>query len=152
MFLRGLAACQAAIRSLTPTFPIAKMSSVQVPPIPGAKPFRIALVQLGGVSGDKQANLAHAREMILKAASGMGGPKADFVVLPASSHISKYTVDHLVDCHSIRSVSIRLTDTGTSLNTRKILTLTRILSMTFKVVRAKALGCFRARQKRLAFG
>ena len=92
MFARGLAAFNGTIRTLIPTFPTAKMSSsVRVPPVPGAKPFRIALVQLGGVSGDKQANLMHAREMILKAANGTGGPRPDFVVLPVSPHILIYS-------------------------------------------------------------
>jgi len=83
MFAPGLAAFHGTIRILIPAFQIAKMSSsVPVPSIPGAKPFRIALVQLGGISSDKQTNLLHAREMILKAANGMGGPRPSLVVLP----------------------------------------------------------------------
>lgn len=69
-------------------------TSVQVPPIPNAKPFRIALIQLGDVTGDKSANLRHAKDMILKAASGEGSPKPDFIVLPVSSlDLSRITFD-----------------------------------------------------------
>jgi len=56
----------------------AKMSSST----PSAKPFRVALIQLGGVTADKTKNLQHAREMILKAATGSGGTKPDLIVLP----------------------------------------------------------------------
>ncbi|KAF8321808.1 carbon-nitrogen hydrolase [Clavulina sp. PMI_390] len=57
-------------------------ASNTIPPIPGAKKFRIALVQLGQVGSDKAANLKHAREMILKAAAGDGSAKPDMIVLP----------------------------------------------------------------------
>ncbi|KAI0933748.1 hypothetical protein AcV5_005818 [Taiwanofungus camphoratus] len=50
------------------------------PPPPALKPFTLALIQLGQVGADKSANLAHARDMILKAASAH--PKPDLVVLP----------------------------------------------------------------------
>ena len=36
------------------------------------KPFRLALIQLGNLTGDKSHNLRHAREMILRAAGGEG--------------------------------------------------------------------------------
>lgn len=51
---------------------------------PTFKPFNLALVQLGGVGANKTENLKHAREMILKAASGDGGskPKPNLIVLP----------------------------------------------------------------------
>ncbi|KAH9914697.1 carbon-nitrogen hydrolase [Fomitopsis serialis] len=51
---------------------------------PEFKAFNLALIQLGQVGADKAANLKHAREMILKAASGSGGakPKPNVVVLP----------------------------------------------------------------------
>ncbi|KAI6028291.1 carbon-nitrogen hydrolase [Pisolithus orientalis] len=51
---------------------------------PSFKPFKLALIQLGGVGPDKSANLKHAREMILKAAEGDGsaGSKPSLVVLP----------------------------------------------------------------------
>ncbi|OCH95223.1 carbon-nitrogen hydrolase [Obba rivulosa] len=51
---------------------------------PTFKPFTLALVQLGQIGADKAANLKHAREMILKAASDEGGTRArpDVVVLP----------------------------------------------------------------------
>ncbi|KZW00301.1 putative nitrilase [Exidia glandulosa HHB12029] len=46
-----------------------------------AKPFRLALIQLGNVTANKTANLAHAREMILRAATE-SPKKPDLVVLP----------------------------------------------------------------------
>ncbi|KZT28635.1 carbon-nitrogen hydrolase [Neolentinus lepideus HHB14362 ss-1] len=49
---------------------------------PTFKPFRLALIQLGQVTSDKKSNLAHAREMIGKAASGEGAKKPDLIVLP----------------------------------------------------------------------
>ncbi|THH27621.1 hypothetical protein EUX98_g6562 [Antrodiella citrinella] len=50
---------------------------------PTFKPFTLALVQLGQIGGDKSANLKHAREMVLKAASASGhAKKPDLVVLP----------------------------------------------------------------------
>ncbi|KZT03441.1 carbon-nitrogen hydrolase [Laetiporus sulphureus 93-53] len=49
-------------------------------PPPAFKPFTLALVQLGQVGADKAANLKHARDMVLKAASAK--PKPDVVVLP----------------------------------------------------------------------
>lgn len=54
-----------------------------------ASPFRLALIQLGGTGKNKTANLAHAREMVLKAAKGVeGGEKAQLVVLPVRSLLS----------------------------------------------------------------
>lgn len=53
-----------------------KMSSVLSP----AKPFKLALVQLGNVTADKTKNLAHTREKILEAAKN----GANVVVLPVS--------------------------------------------------------------------
>jgi omega-amidase len=55
---------------------------------PTFKPFNLALIQLGGVTADKSANLKHAREMIMKAAGGEGAPdgaKPQLVVLPVRS-------------------------------------------------------------------
>lgn len=50
------------------------------------RPFTLAFVQLGQIGANKTDNLKHAREMILKAASGQGHhKKADLVVLPVSS-------------------------------------------------------------------
>ncbi|CED84183.1 carbon-nitrogen hydrolase [Phaffia rhodozyma] len=47
-----------------------------------ASPFRLSLIQLGGTGANKQANLAHAKEMVLKAAKAGGGIKNHLVVLP----------------------------------------------------------------------
>ncbi|KAJ3723514.1 carbon-nitrogen hydrolase [Lentinula guzmanii] len=52
------------------------MSKLVKPPT--FKPFKLALIQLGNISANKNDNLKHAREMILKAASG----KPDLIVLP----------------------------------------------------------------------
>jgi omega-amidase len=54
---------------------------------PTFKPFNLALIQLGGITDDKSANLSHAREMLLKAAHGEGvndRVKLDLIVLPVS--------------------------------------------------------------------
>lgn len=53
---------------------VKKMTSI----LSGASPFKLALVQLGGVGADKTKNLAHAREKILEAAKH----GANVVVLP----------------------------------------------------------------------
>ena len=46
--------------------------------------FNLALIQLGQIGSDKAKNLQHARDMVLKAASGESGkhPKPDLIVLP----------------------------------------------------------------------
>jgi len=47
------------------------------------RPFTLALIQLGQIGANKSDNLKHARDMILKAASGQGNTKKpDLVVLP----------------------------------------------------------------------
>ncbi|KAF8334032.1 putative nitrilase [Cantharellus anzutake] len=60
------------------------MSTAPVTPPLKAKPFRVALVQLGGITGDKSHNLKHAKDMILRAAAGLNsqGGKPGLVVLP----------------------------------------------------------------------
>jgi omega-amidase len=61
-------------------------STPEVKPVEG-RSFRIALVQLGGTTPDKRANLAHAKSKVLEAiAGGKGGKKPDLVVLPVSSN------------------------------------------------------------------
>ncbi|KAI0290498.1 carbon-nitrogen hydrolase [Russula brevipes] len=56
------------------------------PPAPTFKPFNLALIQLGQIGTDKEANLNHAREMIRRAANGegVGGAlgRPDLIVLP----------------------------------------------------------------------
>lgn len=51
----------------------------------------MALIQLGGITADKTANIAHAREMILKAAKPSidGGKPTDLIVLPVSICIGR---------------------------------------------------------------
>lgn len=61
------------------------MSTAPLVPLPvKAKPFRIALIQLGDITKDKSHNLKHARDMILETAVGEGsqGRKPHLVVLP----------------------------------------------------------------------
>jgi hypothetical protein len=53
-----------------------KMASV----LSTASPFKLALVQLGGIGAEKTKNLAHTREKILEAAKN----GANVVVLPVS--------------------------------------------------------------------
>ncbi|KAK1229058.1 Omega-amidase nit3 [Marasmius sp. AFHP31] len=48
---------------------------------PGLKPFNLALIQLGRIGSDKAANLKHAREMVIKAAT-TAAKKPDLIVLP----------------------------------------------------------------------
>ena len=45
-----------------------------------ARPFRLALVQLGSITANKAENLKHAREMVLKAAGAVSKPQ--LIVLP----------------------------------------------------------------------
>ncbi|KAF9519881.1 hypothetical protein BS47DRAFT_1312122 [Hydnum rufescens UP504] len=49
---------------------------------PASRAVRVALVQLGNVTADKSYNLQHARDMVLKAASGSAAGKPDLIVLP----------------------------------------------------------------------
>jgi len=60
---------------------------------PEFKPFSIALIQLGGVTGNKETNLQHAREMITKAAQGNGDKKPHMIVLPECFN-SPYGANH----------------------------------------------------------
>jgi hypothetical protein len=47
---------------------------------PAFKSFTLALIQLGKITSNKQDNLQHARDMILKAANNTKKP--DLIVLP----------------------------------------------------------------------
>jgi omega-amidase len=65
--------------------PIRLSRTMSTSTAPTFKPFNLALIQLGGVTDDKSANLSHAREMLLKAARGEGAKdrvKPDLIVLP----------------------------------------------------------------------
>jgi len=54
-----------------------------MPAPPAFRPFTLALIQLGQISANKSDNLNHARDMILKAAAGIGATKKpDVIVLP----------------------------------------------------------------------
>ncbi|KAH7889817.1 carbon-nitrogen hydrolase [Phlebopus sp. FC_14] len=52
--------------------------------VPPFKPFNLALIQLGGITGDKSSNLRHARDMIEKAArvGGTTDSRPSLIVLP----------------------------------------------------------------------
>jgi len=58
---------------------MATLSTSNAPPF---KPFRLALVQMGGVTSSKAENLAHAKELIARAASPGNGAKPGVIVLP----------------------------------------------------------------------
>jgi hypothetical protein len=69
-------------------FPLAAYSRMSssfpsTPPVYGTS-FRIALIQLGGVTDDKAANLIRAKAKIMEAVKGDGGAKVGMVVLPVS--------------------------------------------------------------------
>lgn len=61
---------------------MATLSASDAPPF---KPFRLALVQMGGVTSSKERNLAHAKELVARAASPGDGPKPGVIVLPVGS-------------------------------------------------------------------
>lgn len=63
------------------------MTSSNIPPF---KPFRLALIQLGGVGLSTKDNLHHASEMILKAVHTRDGPKPNLVVLPVRHFGRRY--------------------------------------------------------------
>ena len=48
--------------------------------LPSFKPFTLALIQLGSITANKHANLQHARDMVIIAASNEKKP--DLIVLP----------------------------------------------------------------------
>jgi hypothetical protein len=64
---------------------MATLSTSNAPPF---KPFRLALVQMGGVTSSKEENLAHAKELIARAASPGNGAKPGVIVLPVGSCLS----------------------------------------------------------------
>ncbi|PVF99131.1 putative nitrilase [Serendipita vermifera] len=49
---------------------------------PSPRPFRLALIQMGGVTSNKEQNLAHARQLILQAAKPQNGEKPGVITLP----------------------------------------------------------------------
>ena len=61
---------------------MATLSANNAPPF---KPFRLALVQMGGVTSSKEKNLVHAKELIARAASPGDGAKPGVIVLPVGS-------------------------------------------------------------------
>lgn len=79
----------------SPLAAYSKMSSSvpSAPPVQGTS-FRIALIQLGGVTDDKAANLIRAKAKIMEAVKGDGGAKIGMVVLPVSTLGSKFETCH----------------------------------------------------------
>lgn len=63
---------------------MATLSANNAPPF---KPFRLALVQMGGITSSKEMNLAHAKELIARAASPEQGAKPGVIVLPVGNHL-----------------------------------------------------------------
>ena len=63
----------------------AAMATLSASDAPPFKPFRLALVQMGGVTSSKEKNLAHAKELVARAASPGDGPKPGVIVLPVGS-------------------------------------------------------------------
>ncbi len=61
------------------------MATLSANDAPAFKPFRLALVQMGGATSSKEKNLAHARALIARAASPGDGPKPGVIVLPVGS-------------------------------------------------------------------
>ena len=60
-----------------------------VTPAAPFKAFTLALIQLGKIGSNKAENLHHAREMIIRAASGEGRSKRpDLIVLPVRLSLS----------------------------------------------------------------
>lgn len=58
---------------------------------PELKAFTLSMIQLGQITADKTANLAHAKEMIARAAKGEGSGaegKPDLIVLPVRTTAS----------------------------------------------------------------
>lgn len=104
---------------------LASMSTI--PPAPTFKPFNLALIQLGQVGADKNANLRHARDMIRRAANGEGAGivqgKPDLIVLPVSTLCAVHAIGHLQGvtvARHCRNASTRLMATCISHHTRRI--------------------------------
>ncbi|KAG8760747.1 hypothetical protein FRC14_002043 [Serendipita sp. 396] len=57
-------------------------STMSTTTAPQPRPFRLALIQMGGITTDKAKNLAHAKYLILKASKPEAGEKPGIVVLP----------------------------------------------------------------------
>lgn len=70
------------------------MSVPKAPPAVGSN-FRAALIQMGGITSDKTANLAQARELIRTAAKGDSPDKEKMIgmiVLPVSFPALRWVV------------------------------------------------------------
>lgn len=61
------------------------MATLAANDVPPFRPFRLALVQMGGITSSKEKNLAHAKELVARAASPRDGPKPGVIVLPVGS-------------------------------------------------------------------
>ncbi|THH05534.1 hypothetical protein EW146_g9875, partial [Bondarzewia mesenterica] len=87
---------------------LAYMSS----PAPTFKPFNLALIQLGQIGADKSANLAHAKEMILKAARPEASQRPDLVVLPECFNSPYGHVHFPVQSESVKMLSEAAKEAG----------------------------------------
>jgi omega-amidase len=100
-------------------------STPDVEPVEG-RSFRIALVQLGGTTSDKSANLTHAKRKVLEAIrGGKEGKKPDLIVLPVCysgirdarpTSSAKAVLIFICWMNFERNVSIRHTESTSSLN------------------------------------
>lgn len=82
---KALPLCANLTRPTSSSPPTRSLTHTMSGPAPiAARPFRLALVQLGGVGHDKARNLQQARDKIAEAAKGDGKGKVDLVVLPVS--------------------------------------------------------------------
>ena len=146
-------------RSATSYFRVsaARMSTAPIVPLPvKAKPFRIALIQLGDITEDKSHNLKHARDTILETAVGEGsqGRKPHLVVLPVSAEFdSAHSVMWSIALFiCVRSASILHTAMSTSPNTRRpSASLLEHHTMSDQV-QARVLECYPALLKKLVSG
>lgn len=81
---------EAVCMSLFRKFLLTQARTMTTATIPTLKPFKLALIQLGQVGASKEKNLAHARDMLSKAAKGStDGIKPNLLVLPVRSNYSK---------------------------------------------------------------
>lgn len=87
---------------------------------PELKPFTLSMIQLGQIGADKSANLAHAKDMIARAAKGEGSGaegKPDLIVLPVRN--CTIQVERMLYSIDVRNASTLPMARSTSLNTPK---------------------------------
>lgn len=122
-------------KSVNPTLSLIRSMSTQTPP---NRPFRLALIQMGGISSDKTKNLAHAKELIIKASNPNDGDKPGVIVLPVL-HFYHALCRRLN--YDDRNVSTRHTDMSTSPTMPKLLVLYLVKTMMSQIPKARVLKC-----------